>query len=137
AATVPANARVLRPDGVQATAPASYTADDWRGRIKGTPARADAHVYGAAGGPAPAMPADAIPTTPFAGTTTPTGESSRPTMAGPAGRREANGRAEADTAKRVSILDRAARIGLLGALVAIFVLLFIFGPKISQWWGKL
>jgi hypothetical protein len=135
AATVPARARMLRPDGVQAAAPATYTADDWRGHIKGTPARADAHVYGAAGGPASAMPAEAILTTPFTGTTTPTGDSSEHRMSG---RREATARAEsAETAKRVSILDRAARIGLLGALLAIFVLLFIFGPKISQWWGTL
>ena len=56
AAAVPARARMLRPDGVPAAAPVSYAADDWRGRIKGAPARADAHVYGAPGGPTSAGP---------------------------------------------------------------------------------
>jgi len=51
--------------------------------------------------------------------------------------RHATGRRgqDVDAAESVSILDRAARIALLGTLLAIFVLLFIFGPKISQWWG--
>jgi hypothetical protein len=139
AATVPARVRMLRPDGVPSAAPITYTADDWRGHIKGAPARADAHVYGAAGGLASAFPtrrgpdAVSVPTTP-ADPTEPAGDTGERTV----GRREATGRAEpAETVKRVSVLDRAARIGLLGALLALFVLLFIFGPKISQWWSKL
>jgi hypothetical protein len=58
--------------------------------------------------------------------------------AAPVGHGRATERARAaDAAKPVSVLDWVARIGLLGGLLAIFVLLFIFGPKISQWWGKL
>jgi hypothetical protein len=109
AVTLPAHARMIRPDGDQAAAPVSYTADDWRGHIKGAPARPEARVYGAAGGPDSANPV--------------TAELAAPTP--PSG----------DVTKPISILDRAARVALLGTLLAIFVLLFIFGPKISQWWG--
>lgn len=150
AATVPARARVLRPDGVEGPGPVSYTADDWRGHIKGTPARADAHIYGAS----PAMGGDStthrdargsgsvpapIPPGPPAAptrTTTPNAATTIEPATHRAGPKHGQGTA-ATAAKPVSILDRAARIGLLGALIAIFVLLFIFGPRISQWWGKL
>jgi hypothetical protein len=127
AVTVPAHARMLRPDGVAAAAPVSYAADDWRGHIKGAPARADAQVYGAPGGPTSAG-AGAGSSAAVSAPTTRAGDAPTPAVAN----------SERGTAaKPVSMLDRAARIGLLGLLLAIFVLLFIFGPKISQWWGKL
>jgi hypothetical protein len=142
AAAVPARARMLRPDGVAAAAPVSYAADDWRGRIKGAPARADAHVYGVSGGPTSAGPgagsaAVSVPAARAGDATTPVANIKRGTVA-PAGRGKATQSAQGtDTSQPVSMLDRAARIGLLGALLAIFVLLFIFGPRISQWWSKL
>jgi hypothetical protein len=168
AATVPAHVRLLRADGVGGPTPVSYTADDWRGRIKGAPARADAHVYGAAsdrsGGSAPAhltargsatvsgppatvpgayAPSEG-PSAPKEGPSAPSGSAPHPAPADAATEaRPASDSAVAmhgptagaARAKPVSILDRAARIGLLGGLLAIFILLFIFGPKISQWWS--
>jgi len=78
------------------------------------------------------------PTTRAGDATTPAVANSERGTAAPAGHAKATERAQAsEAAKPVSMLDRAARIGLLGLLLAIFVLLFIFGPKISQWWGKL
>jgi hypothetical protein len=151
AATVPARARVLRPDGVEGPGTVSYTADDWRGHIKGAPARADAHVYGASpatGGDSPTTHRDArgsvsvpAPTPPAppagpTGTTTSNAAATIEPATHRAGPKHGQGTA-ATPEKPVSILDWAARIGLLGALIAIFVLLFIFGPRISQWWGKL
>jgi hypothetical protein len=144
AASVPAHARMRRPDGVPAAAPVSYAADDWRGRIKGAPARADAQIYGAPGGsrsqgPRASLAAGlSVPNTRAGDATTPAAANSERGAAAPAGHGRAAERTRAaDAAKPVSMLDRAARIGLLGGLLAIFVLLFIFGPKISQWWGKL
>ena len=146
AATVPAHARMLRPGSGPGLAPApvSYAADDWRGRIKGAPARADAQVYGAPGGPTSPDPgaessaAFSVPNTRAGDAMTPAVANKAGGSAAPARHGRASERARAaEAAKPVSILDRAARIGLLGALLAVFVLLFIFGPKISQWWGKL
>ena len=144
AASVPAHARMLRPDGVPAAAPVSYAADDWRGRIKGAPARADAQIYGAPGGPTSPVPGASlsaglsVSNTRAGDATTPAAANSERGTATPAGHGRAMERTRAaETAKPVSMLDRAARIGLLGGLLAIFVLLFIFGPKISQWWSKL
>jgi hypothetical protein len=143
AATVPAHTRMLRPDGAPATAPVSYSADDWRGHIKGAPARSDAQVYGAPGGPtspragASSSAAVSVPTARAGDATTPTVVNGARGTAAAAGPGKSTERVQAKEAKPVSMLDRAARIGLLGGLLAIFVLLFIFGPKISQWWGKL
>jgi hypothetical protein len=168
AATVPAHARLLRPDGVDGPAPVSYTADDWRGRIKGAPARADARIYGAvsdrsgesvsahrtargsatvSGQPATLSGAYApsvVPSAPKEGPSAPNGSTPNPAPADAATQAKPpsnsavathGSTAGAARAKPVSILDRAARIGLLGGLLAIFVLLFIFGPRISQWWS--
>ncbi len=144
AATVPAHAQLLRPDGVPAAAPVRYAADDWRGHIKGAPARADAQVYGALGGPtslgagASSSAASSLPDTRAGDATTPSVANGERGTTAPPGHGRAKERTQAaEAAKPVSMLDRAARIGLLGGLLAIFVLLFIFGPKISQWWGKL
>jgi hypothetical protein len=139
AVALPAHPPMIRPDDVQG-APVRYPADDWRGRIKGAPARADANVYGAGGGLASANPAtgaSATPAAPAGDATKPARDNGEATTAGPVGRPQVTGRRgqAVDTAKPISVLDRAARIALLGALLAIFVLLFIFGPKISQWWG--
>lgn len=168
AATVPAHVRLLRPDGVDGPTPVSYTADDWRGRIKGAPARADSRVYRAvsdrSGESAPAhgtargsATVSGQPAT-VSGTYAPNEglSASKATPPAPNGSTPNPAPADAATetrppsnsavathgptagaarAKPVSILDRAARIGLLGGLLAIFVLLFIFGPKISQWWS--
>lgn len=118
-----------------------YAPGDWRGRIKGAPARADAHVYGAPGDSASAgaetnsPAAFSVPTARAGGATTPGFANNEGGTAPPAGHGRATKRAEAT--QPISPLDRAARIGLLGGLLAIFVLLFIFGPRISQWWGKL
>ena len=143
AATVPAHVRMLRPDGAPATASVSYSADDWRGHIKGAPARADAQVYGAPGGPPSPRPgagspaAVSVPTARAGDATAPAVVNGEGASATPAGHGKSTERVRAKEPKPVSMLDRAARVGLLGGLLAIFVLLFVFGPKISQWWANL
>jgi hypothetical protein len=135
AAAVPPGVRL----GARGVAPSpgavGYSTADWRGRIKGAPPRAAAHMYGAppvtVPPPLDVQPEAAAAAEPPSATALPTTPAG-PVLDGTASTTVDNG----DADRKLSPLDLAARIAFITALVVIFVLLFVFGPKISSWWSS-